>query len=98
VLRFDLARDVMHLHEHLQMLVFAAGLRFDEEAVHSGADWVARQVSGGQRRLSLALPRTVPLSLNELRPEHLAAKGDGQRGVAHVRCAQSAKRVQRTSG
>lgn len=54
VLRFDLARDVMHLHEHLQMLMFAAGLRFDEEAMHAGGDWVARQVADGQRRLSLA--------------------------------------------
>lgn len=54
VLRFDLARDVRHLHEHLQMLMFAAGLRFDEEAAHSGADWVARQVADGRRRLSLA--------------------------------------------
>lgn len=54
VLRFDLARDVGHLHEHLQMLMFAAGLRFDEESMHAGADWVARQVAAGQRRLSLA--------------------------------------------
>ncbi|MGX5210282.1 hypothetical protein ACWKT3_16555 [Streptomyces violaceus] len=54
VLRFGLARDVMHLHEHLQMLMFAAGLRFSEEAMHAGADWVARQVADGQRRLSLA--------------------------------------------
>ncbi|MEU6008615.1 hypothetical protein [Streptomyces sp. NPDC047453] len=54
VLRFDLARDVQHLHEHLQMTMFAAGLRFDEESMHAGADWVARQVADGQRRLSLA--------------------------------------------
>ncbi|MGW3009555.1 hypothetical protein ACWC9R_12065 [Streptomyces sp. NPDC001219] len=54
VLRFDLARDVMHLHEHLRMLMVATGLRFDEEAMHAGADWVARQVADGQRQLSLA--------------------------------------------
>ncbi|MEU4898719.1 SAVED domain-containing protein [Streptomyces sp. NPDC044780] len=54
VLRFDLSRDVMHLHEHLQMMMFAAGLRFDEQAMHAGADWVARQVADGQRTLSLA--------------------------------------------
>ncbi|MEV7886912.1 SAVED domain-containing protein [Streptomyces sp. NPDC002817] len=54
VLRFDLARDVTHLHEHLQMLMFAAGLRFDDEAMHAGTDWVARQVAAGKRQLSLA--------------------------------------------
>lgn len=54
VLRFDLARDVRHLYEYLQMLMFAAGLRFDEEAVHTGVDWVARQVADGRRRLPLA--------------------------------------------
>ncbi|EDY55710.1 SAVED domain-containing protein [Streptomyces sp. SID5470] len=63
VLRFDLARDVTHLHEHLQMLMFAAGLRFDEEAMHSGADWVARQVADGQRTLSLAEVRKAIGSL-----------------------------------
>lgn len=63
VLRFDLARDVVHLHEHLQMLMFAAGLRFDEEAMHAGADWVARQVADGQRRLSLADVREAIRSL-----------------------------------
>jgi hypothetical protein len=63
VLRFDLARDVVHLHEHLQMLMFAAGLRFDEEAMHAGADWVARQVADGQRRLSLTDVREAIRSL-----------------------------------
>ncbi|MGI3225005.1 SAVED domain-containing protein [Streptomyces sp. GTA36] len=63
VLRFDLARDVTHLHEHLQMLMFAAGLRFEEEAMHAGADWVARQVAAGQRRLSLADVREAIRSL-----------------------------------
>ncbi|MGI5192147.1 SAVED domain-containing protein [Streptomyces sp. CA-288835] len=62
-LRLDLARDVMHLHEHLQMLMLAAGLRFDEEAMHAGADWVARQVADGQRRLSLADIREAIRSL-----------------------------------
>ncbi|MFK4228056.1 hypothetical protein [Streptomyces sp. NPDC019890] len=52
--RFDLARDVMHFHERLQMLMFAAGMRFDEEAMYADADWVARQVADGQCRLSLA--------------------------------------------
>ncbi|MET9904630.1 SAVED domain-containing protein [Streptomyces sp. NPDC006446] len=63
VLRFDLARDVMHLHEHLRMLMVATGLRFDEEAMHAGADWVARQVADGQRRLSLADIREAIRSL-----------------------------------
>ncbi|MFF7159623.1 SAVED domain-containing protein [Streptomyces sp. NPDC008139] len=63
VLRFDLARDVVHLHEHLQMLMFAAGLRFDEEAMHAGADWVARQVADGRRRLSLTEVRDAVRSL-----------------------------------
>ncbi|MEV0038868.1 SAVED domain-containing protein [Streptomyces sp. NPDC050804] len=63
VLRFDLARDVVHLHEHLQMMMFAAGLRFNEEAMHAGADWVARQVADGQRRLSLADVREAIRSL-----------------------------------
>ncbi|MFD0501741.1 hypothetical protein ACFQ0G_00170 [Streptomyces chiangmaiensis] len=63
VLRFDLARDVTHLHEHLQMLMFAAGLLFDEGSMHAGADWVARQVADGQRRLSLADVRGAIRSL-----------------------------------
>ncbi|WP_234440847.1 hypothetical protein [Streptomyces rimosus] len=53
----------MHLHEHLQVLMFAAGLRFDEEAMHAGADWVARRVADGQRRLSLADVREAIRSL-----------------------------------
>ncbi|MFF1446245.1 hypothetical protein [Streptomyces sp. NPDC058295] len=64
VLRFDLARDVTHLHEHLQMLMFAAGLRFEEEAMHAGADWVTRQVAAGQRRLSPADVREAIRSLH----------------------------------
>ncbi|MFF8674220.1 SAVED domain-containing protein [Streptomyces sp. NPDC015242] len=89
VLRFDLARDVMHLHEHLQMLMFAAGLRFSEEAMHSGADWVARQVADGQRRLSLADIREAiralgletgssrpVLSIATLKPDPMAEDAD----------------------
>jgi hypothetical protein len=64
VLRFDLARDVVHLHERLQMLMFAAGLRFEEEAMHAGADWVARQVADGRRRLSLTEVRDAVRSLH----------------------------------
>ncbi|MFJ7181059.1 SAVED domain-containing protein [Streptomyces massasporeus] len=89
VLRFDLARDVMHLHEHLQMLMFAAGLRFGEEAMHAGADWVARQVADGQRRLSLTDVREgirslrleagssrAVLSVATLKPDPMAEDAD----------------------
>jgi hypothetical protein len=46
------------------MLMFAAGLRFDEEAMHAGADWVARQVADGRRRLSLTEIRDAVRSLH----------------------------------
>ncbi|MEU6449802.1 SAVED domain-containing protein [Streptomyces sp. NPDC046979] len=89
VLRFDLARDVQHLHEHLQMLMFAAGLRFDEESMHAGADWVARQVADGRRWLSLADVREAigamrlaagssraVLSVATLKPDPMAQDAD----------------------
>lgn len=56
-LRFDIARDPEHVVELLQQLMFATGLRHDEAAVHSGVDWVARQVRDGHRRLDLDLIR-----------------------------------------
>ncbi|MFE2541007.1 SAVED domain-containing protein [Actinacidiphila glaucinigra] len=89
VLRFDLARDVLHLREHLQMLMFAAGLRFDENSVHAGADWVARQVAEGRRRLPLAEIRAAVgslqlaagssravLSIATLKPDPMAEDAD----------------------
>lgn len=38
-LRFDIARDPEHVVELVQQLMFAAGLRHDEAAVHAGTDW-----------------------------------------------------------
>ncbi|GAB3163231.1 SAVED domain-containing protein [Microbispora hainanensis] len=63
VLRFDLARDVSHLHDHLQLLMLAAGLRTDDPAIHAGADWVAREVRDGQRKLTLTAIREAIESL-----------------------------------
>ncbi|WP_043686581.1 SAVED domain-containing protein [Streptomyces xylophagus] len=89
VLRFDIARDVSHLHEHLQLLMFAAGLRPDAAAVQAGADWVARQVINGQRTLSLAQitdavqtlaltagPNRAVVSIATLKPDPMADDAD----------------------
>jgi hypothetical protein len=89
VLRFDLARDPTHLYHHLQTQMLAAGLRSDEAAIHAGADWVARQVRDGHRKLSpqminqaievLALgggPTRTVVSVATLKPDPAAADAD----------------------
>lgn len=55
VLHFDLARDPQHLHDHIQLLMLATGLRTDQAAIHLAIDWVARQVRNGHRELTPAM-------------------------------------------
>jgi len=89
VLRFDLARDPTHLHDHLQLLMLAAGLRSDDPAIYAGADWVARQVRDGQRMLTLtaiteaidslqlrAGPTRAVVSIATLKPDPVAEEAD----------------------
>jgi hypothetical protein len=89
VLRFDLARDPTHLHDHLQLLMLAAGLRPDDPAIHAGADWVARQVRDGQRMLTLAAiteaidslqlragPTRAVVSIATLKPDPASEEAD----------------------
>lgn len=51
VLRFDTARDPMHLHELVELQMHALGLRDDRPAAEAGAAWIARQVRDGYRAL-----------------------------------------------
>lgn len=88
-LRFDVARDLTHVQERLQLLMAVAGLRHDEKAMDDGANWVAKQVRSGHRTFTfdmvkgaveaLGLPagpaRTV-LSIATLKPDPLADKAD----------------------
>jgi hypothetical protein len=53
VLDFDLARDVMHLEQHVGNVMLLSGLRGDERAINAGIDWVARMVVAGHRHLDL---------------------------------------------
>jgi SMODS-associated and fused to various effectors sensor domain len=89
VLRFDLARDPTHVYDHLQTQMLAAGLRPDEAAIHAGADWVARQVRDGHRKLSLQMiPQAIEslalragtaravISVATLKPDPEAAEAD----------------------
>jgi hypothetical protein len=54
VLDFDLARDRRHLEETVKLTMFAAGLRSDDLALATGADWVAEQVVAGRREFGLS--------------------------------------------
>ncbi|MCP3771550.1 MULTISPECIES: SAVED domain-containing protein [unclassified Streptomyces] len=89
VLRFDLARDQTHVQERLQLLMAVAGLRHDEHAVTSGADWVAKQVRAGHRTLILDMvkaavdtlglragPARAVLSIATLKPDPVADDAD----------------------
>jgi hypothetical protein len=50
----DIAYDLHRLRDEVSLLMTANGLRSDGNAVNQGADWVARQVIAGHRRLTLA--------------------------------------------
>jgi hypothetical protein len=47
--RFDLAYDLTMLRSNVSLLMTAAGLRSDDNAVNLGADWIAHRVIEGQR-------------------------------------------------
>lgn len=89
VLRFDLGRDPTHLHELVSLQMLAAGLRHDDNAVHTAADWIARQVRDGHTHLdrvtiqqavdNLGLragPARTVLSIATLKPDPLAGDAD----------------------
>jgi hypothetical protein len=88
-LRFDLSRELAHVHEHLQLLMAVCGLRNDSHAVDEGANWVAQQVRNGHRTITLDMVkaavdtldlRTGPahaiLSIATLKPDPLADEAD----------------------
>jgi hypothetical protein len=77
----------MHLEETVKLTMFAAGLRSDDLALATGADWVAEQVVAGRRELGLnaiqdavssrALrsgPTRTIVSIATLTPDRLAAQ------------------------
>ncbi|MDX3760106.1 MULTISPECIES: SAVED domain-containing protein [Streptomyces] len=89
LLRFDLARDQTHVQQRLELLMAVAGLRHDEHAVASGADWVAKQVRAGHRTLTLDMvkaavdslglkagPARAVLSIATLKPDPVADDAD----------------------
>ncbi|WP_211244395.1 SAVED domain-containing protein [Actinospica robiniae] len=89
VLRFDIGRDPAHLRELVQHLMVAAGLRHEDPAIDAGADWVARMVRDGHRKLTLDLiekavkdlelatgPARAVLSIATLKPDPMAAEAD----------------------
>ncbi|UGQ13555.1 SAVED domain-containing protein [Yinghuangia sp. ASG 101] len=89
VLRFDLARDMVRVEEHLQLLMAAAGLRHDTQAMKSGANWVAEMVREGHRELTQEMvqsavdaldlkvgPARAVLSIATLKPDPLADAAD----------------------
>ncbi|WP_329012041.1 SAVED domain-containing protein [Streptomyces sp. NBC_00690] len=88
-LRFDLSRELAHVHEQLQLLMAVCGLRNDSRAVDEGANWVAQQVRDGHRTLTLDMvkaavdsldlktgPAHAILSIATLKPDPLAAEAD----------------------
>jgi hypothetical protein len=89
VLRFDLSRDPSHLWEHLRLLMLAAGLRHDDNAINAGTDWVAQQVRNGHKVLTPAMianaieslglaagPTRAILSIATLKPDPVADQAD----------------------
>lgn len=50
----DIAYALDRLRDEVSLLMTANGLRSDDNAVNQGADWVAKQVIAGHRRLTLA--------------------------------------------
>ncbi|MFD3456986.1 SAVED domain-containing protein [Streptomyces sp. NPDC058691] len=88
-LRFDVARDLTHVQERLQLLMAVTGLRHDERAMEEGANWVAKQVRNGHRTLTLDMvssavdtlklesgPARAVLSIATLKPDPFASDAD----------------------
>lgn len=65
VLRFETSRDTDYVHELVALQMLAAGLREDDNAVHAGADWVARQVIAGHRHLTI---EEIQIAAGEFEP------------------------------
>lgn len=89
VLRFDLPLDVVWYQEHLLLMMAIAGLRNDQRALQEGANWIAKMVRDGQRRLTLPMieaavaeldlnagPARAVLSIATLKPDPLAPDAD----------------------
>lgn len=87
VLDFDLARDRRHLEETVKLTMLAAGLRSDDLALATGADWVAEQVVAGRREFGLSViqdavrsralrsgPTRAIVSIATLTPDRLATQ------------------------
>jgi hypothetical protein len=51
--RFELAYEAIRLRADVSLLMTANGLRSDPSAVALGADWIAKQVIAGHRRVTL---------------------------------------------
>ncbi|MFG3151505.1 SAVED domain-containing protein [Streptomyces sp. NPDC048219] len=88
-LRFDLSRELTHVHEKLQLLMAVCGLRNNSHAVDEGANWVAQQVRDGHRTLTLDMikaavdnlnlktgPAHAILSITTLKPDPLVTDAD----------------------
>jgi hypothetical protein len=60
----DVAYDVERLRKDVSLLMTANGLRSDEGAVSSGADWISQQVIAGHRRISLSDINNAVTALN----------------------------------
>lgn len=89
VLRFDLGREPKHLEEHIRGLMLGVGLRTDDAALHTGADWVARQVVDGHRELDREMinhavdtlnlragPERAVVSVATLQPDPVTERAD----------------------
>lgn len=53
VLQFQIGRDPEDEARLVRYQMAAAGLRHDDSAIHSGTDWIARQVINGRRQIDL---------------------------------------------
>jgi WD40 repeat protein len=63
VLKFDIARDLLHLEQEVSLAMAVAGLRSDRQAVEDGVGWIAEKVREGQRRLTVNAIRDGVASL-----------------------------------
>jgi hypothetical protein len=64
VLRFEYAKGLPDVENTVSLLMQVAGLRGDQQAVRSGADWVAQQVRDGRQELDLDMIREAVKILN----------------------------------
>ncbi|MGW4873720.1 hypothetical protein [Streptomyces chartreusis] len=53
MLKFHLGRDEPLQRKLVSRLMQAVGLRYDDQAIMTGIEWVTQQVIGGKRELSL---------------------------------------------